>query len=66
MVRLICKVNKLTGTTYLFRKLKVLKFTDVVDDKIVLVMYKVKHGSLPSSIQAFFKLIMEKNILQGR
>ena len=54
VVRLICKVNKLTGTTYLFRKLKVLKFTDLVDYKIVLVMYKVKYGSLPPSMQAFF------------
>ena len=55
-IRLICKVNKLTGTIKLFRKLKVLKFTDLVDYKIVLVMYKVKHCSLPSGIQTFFQI----------
>ena len=48
----------LTSTTCLFRKLKLLKFTDLVDYKIGLLMYKVKHDSLPSGIQAFFKLIM--------
>ena len=55
-VILICKVNKLTSTTCSFRKLKVLKFTDLVDYKIGLLMYKVKHNSLPSGMQAFFQI----------
>ena len=55
VVRLICKANKLT-TASLFRKLKVLKFTDLVDYKIGLLMYKVKHGSLPFVKQAFFQI----------
>ena len=55
-VRLTGKMKKITSTTYLFRKFKILKFTDLVDYKIALVMYKVKHGSLPSNIQAFFQI----------
>ena len=51
-----CLMVHLMGKIFItvHRKLKVLKFTDLVDYKIALVMYKVKHGSLPSSIQAFF------------
>ena len=49
-------MKKLTSTTCLFRKLNVLKFTDLVDYNIVLLMYKVKHGSSPSGIQALFQI----------
>ena len=53
-VRLICKRQYKDHTSPLFKKLKILKFSDLVNYKIGMLMYKAKYESLPSNIQQLF------------
>ena len=53
-VRLICKCQYKDHTSPLFKKLKILKFSDLVNYKTGMLMYKAKYESLPSNIQQLF------------
>ena len=55
-IRMVCKVSRNSHTTNLFKKLKILKFRDKVDYKILQLMYKVKQKSLPTNIQILFEI----------
>ena len=48
------KVNKFHHTRELFLKLKLLKFRDIVDFKIALLMFKASKYSLPYNVQSLF------------
>ena len=55
-IRNVCKVSRNSHTTNVFKKLKILKFRDKVDYKILQLMYKVKQKSLPTNIQILFEI----------
>ena len=46
----------------LFNKYKLLKFSDIVQFKILLFMHKAKEYSLPANIQLFFKIKPSINV----
>ena len=54
VVRIINKVNKFHHTRELFLKLKLLKFRDIVDFKIAVLMFKASKYSLPYNVQSLF------------
>ena len=53
-VRLTCKCHYKAHSSPLFKKLKILKFSDLVNYKIGMLMFKAKNASLPSNIQQLF------------
>ena len=48
------KVGKYEHTNSLFRQLKLLKFVDLVELKVGLIMYKARMNKLPSNVQEKF------------
>ena len=54
VIRIICKSKKYSHTNVLFQNIKLLKFHDLVDLKVLLVVYKAKHNLLPRNIQSRF------------
>ena len=55
-MRLIHNVSKYHHTSDLFKKMKSLKFYDLVEYKTCLIMYNAFVGKLPSKLQSFFEL----------
>ena len=53
-IRIICKSSNRAHTTLLFKKLELLKFVDIIDFKIGVIMYKANHKLLPRNIQLLF------------
>ena len=49
-------------TLPLYSKYKLLKFSDIVQFKTLLIMRKAKEGSLPDNIQLFFKIKLSSNV----
>ena len=56
VVRIICKCNYKAHTAPLFKKCKLLKLKDIVDFRILVVMFKAKHKLLPKNIQDLFQI----------
>ncbi len=54
-IRLINKVNVRDDSNRLFNSSKVLKFKDLVDLQVLLVMFKARNRLLPESLQRLFK-----------
>ena len=55
-IRIICSIHYLDHTSSHFKRLKIMKFSDLVDIKVAIILYKAFHGILPYSIQSLFKL----------
>ena len=55
-IRLICNVSSRTHTTDLFKKLKILKFVDLVEYKCGILMFKAYYNKLPTNLQTMFNL----------
>ena len=55
-IRTICRVKKCTHTNELFLKLKLLKFQDIIDLKVAMIMYKARNGCLPTNVQKYFTI----------
>ena len=55
-VRIICKTGKYDHTNNLFIKLGLLKFYDLVNYKVAIVMYKANKNSLPYNVQSRFNI----------
>ena len=55
-IRLICNVSSRTHTTDLFKKLKILKFVDLVEYKCGILMFKAYYNKLPTNLQKMFNL----------
>ena len=55
-IRLVCRTGKYTPSTPLFKKLNLLKFTDLVEFKTSLVMHKAFNLNLPPNNQKYFQL----------
>ena len=53
-IRIVCKARKCTHTNELFLMLKVLKFHDLINYKVALIMYKARNGCLPTNVQKYF------------
>ena len=53
-IRIVSKVGKREHTSKLFCQLNILKFTDLVDIKVAVIMYKAHKGLLPIHIQNNF------------
>ena len=54
VVRIICGAKARDHTNILFINLTFIKFFDLIEYKISILMYKVKYKLLPNSIQRFF------------
>ena len=61
IVRIICGVGKRKNSQVLFHKKRLMKFTDLVDFKIAVIMFKSRRRLLPPNIQDRFI-----NKLEGR
>ena len=61
-IRVISKSEYRAHTLPLFSKHKLLKFSDIVQFKTLLIMHKAKEGSLPANIQLFFKIKPSSNV----
>ena len=55
-IRLVCNLRYRDHTTTSFKKLKVLKFTDLVKYKLQLLMYKAWNVKLPKNVQSLFNV----------
>ena len=54
MIRLISGVNRQCHTNILFSRCRVLKFKDLVDLKVLLVLFKIFNSmSIPNNIHAY-------------
>ena len=53
-VRIICKAGRLDHSTPLFKKLKLLKFNDLVQYKTAITMHKVFYKQMPPNILRYF------------
>ena len=60
-VRIVSKVGKYEHTNSLFYKLKLLKFVDLVDLKVGIVMFKARTKKLPLNVQEKFSLNINAN-----
>ena len=54
-IRIVNNADYRDPTNPLFTKLNTLKFKDLVDFKTIQLMYKIKNGQLPNSIQRLFE-----------
>ena len=54
IVRIICGVGKREHSWALFYKMRLIKFTDLVDFKIAVIMFKANRRLLPPNIQDRF------------
>ena len=54
VLRIICKADRLSHKNELFQRLKLLKFQDLVDFKIAIIMYRANKNDLPQSVQKHF------------
>ena len=54
VIRVVCNSKYSDHTLPLFRKCKLLKFEDLVNTNILIIMFKVYHNLLPDNIQKFF------------
>ena len=61
-IGVISKGEYRAHTLPLFNKYKLLKFSDIVQFKTLLIMHKGKEGSLPANIQLFFKIKSNSNV----
>ena len=53
-IRIVCKANFSDHTNELFSRLKLLKFSDLVDYKIAIMMYNASLNLLPQNVQRYF------------
>ena len=61
-IRVISKSEYRAHTLPLFSKYKLLKFSDIVQFKTLLIMHKAKEDSLPANIHLFFKVKPSINV----
>ena len=54
VLRIICKTDRFSHTNDLFLRLKLLKFKDLVDYKIAIIMYRASKNDLPLNVQTYF------------
>ena len=54
IVRIICRIKASDHTNILFINLTFIKMFDLIEYKISVMMYKVKHKLIPNSIQGSF------------
>ena len=54
ILRIICNSNYREHTSLLFKRCKLLIFSDLVNINILIVMFKVYNNLLPENIQIFF------------
>ena len=55
-IRIVSKVGKYDHTNNLFNKLKLLKFVDLIDLKVGLIMFKARLNKLPKNVQEKFSV----------
>ena len=58
-IRLICNVCSRTHTSDLFKKLNILKFTDLVEYKCGIIMFNAYSGKLPRNLQNMFNVVSQ-------
>ena len=54
-IRLICNLKSKEHTSLYFKQLNILKFTDLVEFKIIMLMFKAGKNSLPDNLQCLFQ-----------
>jgi hypothetical protein len=59
-IRIICNVSRIEHTTPLFKKLNILKFSDLVRFRTAILMQKIFLKQMPINIQKFFHIKTHK------
>ena len=55
-IRLICNVDSRSSYTNMFKRLKILKFVDLVEYKCGMLMFKAYNNKLPMNLQKMFDM----------